>query len=93
MNEENLDNAVFVGKKPTNDYVMTAYKVLSKNQNCVIKARGRAISHAVDVAEILKNKFLKTAKYADVRISTEVINNADGTEVNVSSIEIEMSPQ
>ena len=87
------DNAVYVGKRPTMNYVMAANKILNLNSNCVIKARGRAISHAVDVAEILKNKFFTTAKYVDIHLSTEVLQNEEGRDINVSSIEIELSPQ
>ncbi len=87
------DNAVYVGKRPTMNYVMAANQILNLNTNCVIKARGRAISHAVDVAEILKNKFFTTAKYVDIQLSTEVLENEEGREINVSSIEIEIAPQ
>ncbi len=91
--KEDDDNAVYVGKLPTMNYVMATMVILNKNVNCVIKARGRAISHAVDVAEILKNKFFKTARYDDIRISTEVLENDEGRKINVSSIELEIAPQ
>ena len=55
-------------------------------------ARGRSISRAVDVAEIVINKFVKGASYGEIQIGTETLTNRDGTDSNVSSIEIEILP-
>ena len=87
------DNSVYIGKRPTMNYVMAAMVILNKGQKCTIKARGRAISHGVDVAEILTKKFFPTAKYQDIRISTEQLANEDGKTSNVSSMEIVITPQ
>ena len=86
------DNAVYIGKRPTMNYVMASMVILNRGVNCTIKACGRAISHAVDVAEILKNKFYPTAKYQDIKLSTEHLKNDDGKVSNVSSMEIVISP-
>ena len=76
------------------NYVMAVMIILNRTENntCCIKARGRSISHAVDVAEITKNKFVTSAKYKEIRLSTEQLTNADGKVSNVSSIEIELTP-
>lgn len=87
------DNAVYIGKRPTMNYVMAVMVILNRGTDCVIKARGRAISHAVDVAEILINKFFPTAKYKDIKISTEVLTNDEGRSSNVSSMEIQIAPK
>ncbi len=73
------------------DYVMAAMIVLSKKPVRLL-ARGRSISRAVDVAEILRNKFLKGSDYGEILINTETLNNTDGTNTNISSIEIEILP-
>jgi len=73
------------------DYVIAATLVLSKKPVRLL-ARGRSISRAVDVAEILKNRFFKGSEYGEILISTETFNNTDGTQSNVSSIEIEIIP-
>jgi len=62
------------------------------NSGTRAKARGRAISHAVDVCEILRNRFLKGTEYKDIILSTEVLQGDNGQENNVSSIEIVLSP-
>ena len=85
------DSKVFIGKKSSMDYVMAAAIVLSKEPVRLL-ARGRSISRAVDVAEILRNKFFKGCEYGEILISTETFNNDDGTNSNVSSIEIELIP-
>ncbi len=86
------ENAVFVGRRPTMNYVMATMMVLNKGVDCTVKARGRAISHAVDVCEILKNRFLKGTEYKDIIISTEQLEGENGRSNNVSSIEIVLSP-
>jgi DNA-binding protein len=85
------DSKVFIGKKRSMDYVMAAMMVLEK-QPVRLLARGRSISRAVDVAEILRNKFIKGSSYGEILITTETITNTDGTNANVSSIEIEIIP-
>ena len=53
-----------------------------------VKARGRTISKAVDIAEIVTNRFVPEANDNNVKISTEEITRDDGTKTNVSTIEI-----
>lgn len=86
------ENTVFIGKKATMNYVLAVVtQVNSGSDEVIIKARGRAISRAVDVAEITKNRFIQDLKYKDIKISTEVIETEGDGSVNVSSIEIYMS--
>lgn len=86
------ENAVFVGRRPTMNYVMAAMMVLNKGEDCTVKARGRAISHAVDVCEILKNRFLKGIEYKNITLSTEQLSGDNKQSNNVSSIEIVLAP-
>jgi DNA-binding protein len=55
-----------------------------------IKARGRAISRAVDVAEIVRNRFIEGVKPASIQISTDVVKGENNEEINVSAIDIEL---
>jgi len=57
----------------------------------LIKARDRAISRAVDTAEIVRNRFVQDAKIKDIKIGTESIANEESRTSNVSSIEITLS--
>ena len=74
-------------------YAYDTMVILNKGVDCTIKARGRAISHAVDVAEILINKFYTSASYKDIRICTEHLSNESGKVSNVSSMEIVITSQ
>ncbi|MFW9865895.1 MAG: RNA-binding protein [Promethearchaeota archaeon] len=85
------DSKVFIGRKKSINYVMAAMVVLNEKPVRLL-ARGRSISRAVDVAEILINKFIKGSSYGEILIGTETIKNDDGTNNNVSSIEIEILP-
>ena len=85
------DSKVFIGRKKSMNYVMAAMVVLNEKPVRLL-ARGRSISRAVDVAEILINNFIKGSIYGEIIIDTETITNDDGTSSNVSSIEIEILP-
>jgi len=93
MSEKESENSVFIGKRPTMNYVMATMVILNRGQPATIKARGKSISHAVDVAEILTKKFFPTAKYSSIKLGTEQLTNDDGKTSNVSSIEITISPK
>jgi DNA-binding protein len=56
-----------------------------------IKARGKSISRAVDVAEILRNKFMAEVKVQNIAIQTEELANDDGTKSKVSAIDITLA--
>ena len=86
------ENTIFIGKKPLMSYVLAALRQINNTEGTVvIKARGKAISRAVDVAEILRHQFVLTAMVDSIDISTERLTSDEGRESNVSSIEIFMS--
>jgi DNA-binding protein len=93
MNQETSEeNVVFVGNKPPMNYVLAAMTQLNSGSNEVaIKARGRAISRAVDVAEIVRRRFVPDAQIKDIKIATEEVTNEEGNKINVSSMEIYLS--
>jgi len=87
--KEAENNVVFVGKKPAMSYVLACVTQFNEGRpDIIIRARGRAISHAVDVAEIVRNKFVTDTQIKDVKIGTEVVETEQGEKLNVSSIEI-----
>ena len=56
------DNVILVGQKPSMAYVLGVVTIFSEGKSDVmIKARGRAISRAVDVAEIVRRRFVQDA--------------------------------
>ena len=84
------ENIIYVGKKPPMSYVLAVVTQFNMNgsDEVVIKARGRAMSRAVDTAEIVRNRFVKDVDVKDIKISTESMTNEEGRTSNVSSIEI-----
>ncbi len=90
VKEKRDENTVFVGSKPPMSYVLAVVTQFntSGSDEVVIKARGRAISRAVDTAEIVRNRFVTDADVKDINISTESMTNEEGRTSNVSSIEI-----
>lgn len=83
---------VYIGKKPTMNYVLAVVTQFnSGSPEVTVKARGRSISRAVDVAEIVRNRFVPGSKVRDVRISTERLTGEDGRTSSVSSIEIHLT--
>jgi DNA-binding protein len=60
----------------------------SGHEDIVLKARGRSISRAVDVVEVLKNRFLSEAKVSDIEIGTETLEGEKSGPSNVSTIDI-----
>jgi DNA-binding protein len=87
---------IFIGNKPPMSYVMAVITAFSGNTNAVLlKARGKAITTAVDVAEIARNRFLKDLAVAAIGIGTEEMPAREGENRtrNVSTLEIKLEKQ
>jgi len=74
------ENIVFVGSKPPMSYVLAIITNLSASdaKEITLKARGRAISTAVDVAEIARNRFMKDLAVSDITLGTEEMPAREG---------------
>ena len=84
------ENTIFVGSKPPMSYVLAVVTQFntSGSDEVLLKARCRAISRAVDTAEIVRNRFVTDAEVKEITIGTESMTNEEGRTSNVSSIEI-----
>ena len=88
------ENVVYIGNKPVMNYVLAVVTQMNNGiSEVTLKARGRAISRAVDVAEIVRNRFILDADLGSINISTEEVTNNEGTNSNVSAIEIMLNKQ
>ena len=86
------DNTVYIGSKTAMSYVHAVVTQFSEGQGTVnIKARGKAISRAVDVTEFIRNRFVEEAEIENIEIGTDKIETDDEGELNVSSIQITLS--
>lgn len=82
------DNIVFVGNKPVMNYVLAVVTQFGNGaREVTIKARGKAISRAVDTTEIALNRFLPDIEKKSISTATETVDTESG-KTNVSSIEI-----
>ena len=85
------DNSIFIGGKPFMNYVTgVVMQFTTKNaETVIVKARGKFISRAVDVAEVAAKRFLEgTVGIKDIKIDSEEFQNKEGREVRVSTIEL-----
>ena len=63
------------------------------NSEVIVKARGKFISRAVDVAEVSRRRFLEdqNIEVKDIKIDSEEFENKEGKKINVSTIEITLA--
>ena len=88
------DNNIFIGNKPFMNYVtgVVMQFTVKNSEDVVIKARGKFISRAVDVAEVSSKRFLENSVgVSDIKINSEGFKNSEGRDVRVSTIEITLS--
>jgi len=71
---------IFIGSKPPMDYVLAVVTRLSAGnaKEVILKARGQAITTAVDVAEITRNRFMKDLRIGKISIGTEEMPPREG---------------
>lgn len=83
------ESIIYIGNKPLMNYVLAVVTQFNEGTTKIIlKARGRTINRAVDVAEVVRNKFITDIIVDNIEISTEAIEREDGNEINVSVIKI-----
>jgi len=83
------ENTVFIGKKPVMNYVVACLTFFNAGEKEVtVKARGRAISRAVDTIELLRRAFVKDVGVKNINLGTEEVTREEGRRSNVSTIEI-----
>jgi len=86
------ESMIYVGKKELMSYVLAVVTQFNNKQPQVhLKARGKLIARAVDIAEIVRNRFLPDLKVKNIEISTEELKSMDGRMSNVSSIQITLA--
>ncbi|HIE14735.1 TPA: DNA-binding protein Alba [Candidatus Bathyarchaeota archaeon] len=84
------ESMIFIGKKPVMNYVVACLTSFNSGaKKVLIKARGRAISRAVDTVELLRRSFAKDIEIESIQIGTEEITRPEQQQkTNVSTIEI-----
>ena len=92
---EKANDVIFVGNKPPMSYVLAIMTSLSAGnlKEITLKARGQAITTAVVVAEIARNRFLKDLKVSKIAIGTVEMSPREGESKSrmVSTMEITLA--
>lgn len=85
-------NEILIGKKPLMTYVTATLVQLANEPTVLVKARGKSITRAVDVAQIIVKRMDNMGyKIGHVKIGSQMIQSEDGKERNVSTIEVQIS--
>ena len=86
-------NTIFIGRKPPMNYVLAVITCFNTpdTKEVTLKARGQAITTAVDVAEITRSRFMKDLKVSKINIGTDAVQQEEGRTRNVSTIEITLT--
>jgi DNA-binding protein len=86
-------NVVLIGRKPVMNYVVACLTFFNTGEKQVtVKARGRAISRAVDTVELLRRAFVKDLELQGICIGTEEVQRVEeNRKTNVSTIEINLA--
>ena len=91
MTEGKDDHTVFIGAKPFMNYVTGVVMQFTTQsaKEVLVKARGKFITRAVDVAEVACKRFLEgQIKIRDIKVDSEQFKNKEGKDVRVSTIDI-----
>jgi len=85
-------DCILVGNKNVMSYVLACVTLFNKGAGeVVIKARGRLISRAVDVAEITRHRFISDLTVKSIEIGTTTVQTDKGSDLNVSTIDITLT--
>ncbi len=84
------DNIIYIGRKPAMSYVMATLATFNNADIVYLKARGRSITTAVDVAEITRNRYLTGMLKPEISIGTEKVEDERGPR-NVSTMTITLN--
>ena len=85
-------NVIFVGIKPIMTYVTATLTQLASSPTVTIKARGKRITQAVDVSQMIVKRMDSVGyKVTGVRISSDSLLSQDGKTRNVSTIEVDVT--
>ena len=74
-----LDNIIFIGKKPFMNYIHSAQIIFRNNNIVEICARGKSISRAVDIAEVLEKRLMKDQiEKVEITTNSESFDSREG---------------
>lgn len=95
MKTEGVNNSIFIGQKPLKNYINSIRMQIEQemNSHITIKARGKFISKAVDIAELARRNQDLKLEISNILTNTEEYTKDDNQKIKVSTIEICLSKQ
>ena len=87
-------HVIYIGGKPFMNYVTAVVMQFTAQNasNVVIRSRGKFISKAVDVAEVVKSRFMANKVEGGAIITgSEEFENKEGRRVRVSTMDITLN--
>ncbi len=89
MQDDEMGNTVLIGKKPIMNYVVACLTLFNSGKpSVIVRARGAAISSAVDTVQLLRKAFVKDLEISNIDIGTQTFKNPGDVETSTSTIEI-----
>jgi len=90
--ETAIRDVIYVGTKPIMTYVNATLTQLSAIPTVTIKARGKRITQAVDVSQMIVKRMNSVGyEVSDVRIASDYLTSQDGKKRSVSTMEIDVT--
>ncbi len=90
MRQQTKDNIVYIGSKPIKEYCTAVLSVLAYSDLVRLIARGNAISRAVSVAEVTRNRYISDLIVDSIDLDSEELESETGGLRNVSTITIQL---
>src|SRR3954447_25011586 len=86
-------NEIFIAKKPLMTYVTATLVQLANEPTVIVKARGKSITRAVDVAQIIVKRMDSLGyRISNVKLGSDILNSTDSDKPrNVSTIDVSIS--
>jgi len=88
-NVENIRTVIVGGSKPLIKYVTACVTLFNQRTRFVkLRARGQAISRAVDTVQLLRSRFMNEVIIKDVQIGEDNVKGKDGNNLTLPVLEI-----
>jgi DNA-binding protein len=90
---QEVKRVVIVGNsKPLLNYVTACITMFNSGaEQVILRARGEAINMAVEVAQVLRKRFVSHVQISNIQIDGESVISKDGRKLNLPVLEIELS--
>jgi len=80
------ESTVHIRTEPTMNHVLVVVMLLNNgSEDVIIKACGRSMSRAVDLAGMMRRRLVQRASMPNIKMDTKVLRGENGSTADVSS--------